>query len=148
MHMKVNRRAELFPDVTDEDWYNWKWQVRNRIENVDDLNKLIPLSKEEEEGAKNCLKQFRMAITPYYLSLIDPNDPYDPIRAQSIPTADELLRDEVDLIEYYDFNASWKRWKRLCKNCDEYGFFRKRTKTLKVFYVLPSLYTTKIYGAS
>ena len=97
--MKVNRRAELFPDVTDEDWYNWKWQVRNRIENVDDLNKLIPLSKEEGEGAKNCLKQFRMAITPYYLSLIDPNDPHDPIRAQSIPTAKELLRDEVDLVD-------------------------------------------------
>jgi lysine 2,3-aminomutase len=100
--MKVNRRAELFPDVSDEDWNNWKWQVKNRIENVDDLKKLIPLSKEEEEGAKNCLKLFRMAITPYYLSLIDPNDPFDPVRAQSIPTAKELLRDEVDLVDPLD----------------------------------------------
>ena len=97
--MKVNRRHELFPDVSDEDWYNWKWQVRNRIENVEDLKKLIPLSQEEEEGAKTCLKQFRMAITPYYLSLIDPNDPFDPVRAQSIPTADELHRDEEDLVD-------------------------------------------------
>lgn len=97
--MKVNRRHELFPEITNGDWHNWKWQVKNRIEDVDELKKLIPLSIEEEEGAKSCLKLFRMAITPYYLSLIDPNDPYDPVRAQSIPTAKELLRDEVDLVD-------------------------------------------------
>ncbi|MBN2154464.1 MAG: lysine 2,3-aminomutase [Candidatus Lokiarchaeota archaeon] len=100
--MKVYRRHELFPDISDEEWNDWKWQVRNRIETVDALKKLIPLSNDEEEGAKNCLKLFRMAITPYYLSLIDPNDPYDPIRAQSIPTANELIRDKVDLEDPLD----------------------------------------------
>jgi len=102
INMKVYRRHELFPEVTDEEWYDWKWQVRNRIEDVDTLKRLIPLSKNEEKGAKNCLKLFRMAITPYYLSLIDPDDPYDPIRAQSIPTDNELLRDGEDLEDPLD----------------------------------------------
>ncbi|OPJ57760.1 lysine 2,3-aminomutase [Clostridium oryzae] len=92
--MRVNRRYELFKDVSDEDWNDWKWQVANRIETLEDLKKYIPLTEEEEEGVKKCLKNLRMAITPYYLSLIDINDPYDPIRRQAIPTAFELIRSE------------------------------------------------------
>lgn len=97
--MKVYRRYELFKDVTDEQWNDWKWQVANRIETVDELKKYIPLTKEEEEGAKECLKALRMAITPYYLSLIDPNDPNDPIRKQAVPTAKELHKSPADLLD-------------------------------------------------
>lgn len=97
--MKVNRRKELFPNVTDEQWSDWKWQVANRIETVEELKKLIPLTPEEEEGAKECLKTLRMAITPYYLSLIDPNDPHDPVRKQALPSALELHKSEADLLD-------------------------------------------------
>ena len=45
---------------------------------------------DEEEGVKKTLGKLRMAITPYYLSLIDPEDPYDPIRRQAVPSAEEL----------------------------------------------------------
>lgn len=38
-----------------------------------------------------------MAVTPYYLSLIDPNDPEDPVRKQAIPTEKELHRSSADL---------------------------------------------------
>ena len=93
----VNRRAELFKDVTDAQWNDWRWQVKNRIETVEELKKYIPLTEEEEEGARQCLKTLRMAITPYYLSLIDPNDPHDPIRKQAIPTALELHKASADL---------------------------------------------------
>ena len=47
------------------------------------------LTPEEEEGAKKTLSTLRMAITPYYLSLINPDDPHDPIRRQCIPTGAE-----------------------------------------------------------
>ncbi|MCB2295383.1 lysine 2,3-aminomutase [Clostridium algoriphilum] len=97
--MKVNRRFELFKDVTDEQWNDWEWQVTNRIETVEQLKKYIPLTQEEEEGAKKCLQTLRMAITPYYLALIDPNDPYDPIRKQAIPTAFELHKADADLLD-------------------------------------------------
>ena len=84
--MQVNRRKELFPNVTDEQWYDWKWQVKNRIETLEDLKKYISLTAEEEQGVANALKTLRMAITPYYLSLIDVNNPNDPVRRQAIPT--------------------------------------------------------------
>ncbi len=93
------RRKELFPEVTDEQWNNWHWQVGNRISDLETLKKYIPLSPEEEEGVKKALENFRMAITPYYLSLIDPNDPHDPVRAQSIPVGAEAYRSPEDLVD-------------------------------------------------
>ena len=78
--MKVYRRQELFPNVTDAEWNDWKWQVRNRVETVEELKKYISLTEEEERGVTESLKMLRMAITPYYLSIIDPNDSNDPVR--------------------------------------------------------------------
>ncbi|MDO4792850.1 MAG: lysine 2,3-aminomutase [Filifactor alocis] len=95
--MKVYRRHELFPNVTDEQWNDWKWQVKNRIETVEDLKKLVPLTPEEEEGANKTLQSLRMAITPYYLSLIDINDPDDPVRKQAVPLELETHRSAADI---------------------------------------------------
>ena len=63
--MTTSKRMELFPEVTDEQWNDWKWQVRNRIETLDELKKYVTLTAEEEEGIKKALEKFRMAITPY-----------------------------------------------------------------------------------
>ncbi len=87
--MQVNRRKELFPHVSDADWNSWQWQVANRIETYEELCKYFTFGAEEGEGIKQALAKFRMAVTPYYLSLIDPNDPYDPIRRQCIPAGPE-----------------------------------------------------------
>lgn len=95
--MNKSRREELFPQVSDQDWNDWKWQVRNRIETVDQLKKYLNLTEEEEAGIRESLKTLRMAITPYYLSLIDPNDPNDPVRKQAVPSSLELRRAEADL---------------------------------------------------
>ncbi len=95
--MKVNRRKELFPNVTDEQWNDWKWQVKNRIETYEQLSQYFTFDPEEAEGIKKALAKFRMAITPYYLSLIDPNDPYDPIRRQCIPQGAECNIAPADL---------------------------------------------------
>ena len=80
----------LFADVPAEQWNDWTWQAKNRITTLQDLKKYIKLTLEEEEGIEKCLKTFRMAVTPYYLSLIDLNDPEDPIRKQAVPSAEEL----------------------------------------------------------
>lgn len=97
--MKVSRRAELFPGVTDAEWNDWRWQVKNRVETLEDLKKYVSLTPEEEEGVKACLGTLRMAITPYYLSLIDPDDPHDPVRRQAVPTGAELHQAESDLLD-------------------------------------------------
>ncbi len=86
----MNTRNGLFADVPAEQWNDWKWQVRNRVETLDELKSIIHLTQEEEKGIRNCLGTFRMAITPYYLSLINLDDPNDPIRKQAIPTEAEL----------------------------------------------------------
>ncbi len=95
----ASRRHELFPNVTDEQWNDWKWQVKNRIETLDELKKYIKLTPAEEEGVAKSLQTLRMAITPYYLSLIDPDNPYCPVRRQAIPTAAELHQSEADLLD-------------------------------------------------
>ena len=97
--MVESRRKQLFPDVTDEQWNDWKWQVKNRIETLEQLKKYVSLTAEEEEGVKQTLKTLRMAITPYYLSLINPDDPNDPIRRQCIPTGAETHQAAADLLD-------------------------------------------------
>lgn len=92
-------RKRMFPDVPDEKWNDWHWQVSNRISTVDELIKYLPLTAEEEAGARKALENFRMAITPYYLSLIDPDDPFDPVRLQSVPTAAEAYRGPADQLD-------------------------------------------------
>lgn len=91
------RRRALFPDVPDEKWNDWHWQVSHRISDVDTLKKYLPLTAEEEKGSRKALEAFRMAITPYYLTLIDPNDPNDPVRKQAVPTGNETYRSPEDL---------------------------------------------------
>ncbi len=97
--MTVYRRHELFAGVSDEQWNDWKWQVKNRVETLDQLKKYIDLTPQEEEGVRTSLKTLRMAITPYYLSLIDPANPDCPIRRQAIPTAAETHQSAADLLD-------------------------------------------------
>lgn len=97
--LNKSRGNGLFREVPAKLWNDWHWQAGNRIETVEELTKYIDLTEEEQEGIKNCLKILRMAITPYYLSLIDLNDPFDPVRRQAIPTGAELQRAEADLLD-------------------------------------------------
>ena len=89
----------MFPAVTDAEWNDWKWQVRNRIETLEELKQYVRLTPEEEEGVRKSLETLRMAITPYYLSLIDPENPNDPVRRQCIPTAAETHISPADLLD-------------------------------------------------
>jgi lysine 2,3-aminomutase len=84
------KQYKLWENVTPEEWNDWKWQLANRITTLKQLSQLTELAREEEEFLKSALGTLRMAITPYYFSLIDRDNPYDPIRKQAIPTAHEL----------------------------------------------------------
>lgn len=92
-------RSRFFPNVTDEQWNDWKWQVKHRIETLEQLKQYFDLTKEEEEGVKESLKTLRMAITPYYLSLINPDDKDCPVRKQAIPTKAETYHASADLLD-------------------------------------------------
>lgn len=93
---------ELYKDVKKEDWDDWKWQVRNRITDVDKLRKIINLTPQEEIDIKEVLVKFRVGITPYYASLMDPDDPACPIRMQAVPTIAETHIGEADMEDPLD----------------------------------------------
>ena len=99
MTFRQSRASGMFQNVPEKDWNDWAWQVRNRVETLEELKQHLNLSAEEEAGVKECLGTLRMAITPYYLSLIDPNDPHDPVRRQAVPTAAEVHRSPADLLD-------------------------------------------------
>ena len=98
LNTKDNRKI-MFPNVSDAQWNDWKWQISNRIETLDTLKKCINLTSAEEDGIKQSLKTLRMAITPYYLSKMDLENQNCPIRKQAIPTIAELHNTAADLID-------------------------------------------------
>lgn len=97
--MRDYKTIDLWKDVTQEQWDDWKWQVKNRITDVDTLKQVINITKEEEEGIKEALKELRMAITPYYATLMDENDPNCPVRMQAVPTKKETAIATTDMLD-------------------------------------------------
>jgi lysine 2,3-aminomutase len=85
-----SKRAPVFASVPDEDWNNWRWQLSHRINTVEEFEQVLKLTPSEKE-ALSAPGLFRVDITPYFVSLIDPDDPDDPIRKQVVPTAAELV---------------------------------------------------------
>jgi lysine 2,3-aminomutase len=77
-------------EVSDQDWNDWRWQLRNRITTLAHLEKYLPqMTKEERLGVQLAGHHLAMAITPYFFNLIDVNDPNCPIRRQVIPRIEE-----------------------------------------------------------
>jgi lysine 2,3-aminomutase len=90
-------RAPCWRDVPDALWNDWRWQQRNRVRTADELARVIHLTSDEARAIEATGGEFRMAITPYYASLMDPDDPNCPVRAQAVPKMVELERSAVDL---------------------------------------------------
>ena len=97
---EIRQRQEHIMDVlgaTQEDWDNYQWQLRNRLTTVAALHAVLLLSDKESDAVRRVARQYRFAISPYYASLIDPDNLECPIRLQSIPSESELLPDgELD----------------------------------------------------
>lgn len=77
-------------DIADADWNDWRWQFRHRIKTEEALAAVIRLSDDEVRSIREGATKFRMAITPYYAALMDPDDPACPIRGQGVPGIGEL----------------------------------------------------------
>jgi lysine 2,3-aminomutase len=92
LHDKIKpaRRAPVWASVPAEKWNDWRWQLANRLNSVDELEQVIKLTDSEQQ-ALHTNGLFRVDITPYFASLMDPDDLQDPIRKQVIPTDAELV---------------------------------------------------------
>lgn len=90
------REVSLWKDVKPKEWNDWHWQLANRITDIDTLSRVIALTPEEKKALNDDLLELRMAITPYYATLMDPNDINCPIRMQAVPTSAERNTAEED----------------------------------------------------
>lgn len=85
-------RKRFYPEITPPEWSNWHWQFSNRIREADTLSKFIWLSEDERNAMNHQAGSLPMAITPYYLSLLDEFDSRHPLRRMVIPVTAECHR--------------------------------------------------------
>jgi len=82
--------------VGDEQWHDWRWQVRHVIRDAETLTRLVDLTAEEREAVDlSHSERLPFGITPYYLHLMDrvPEDDRDlGIRRQVIPPREYVER--------------------------------------------------------
>ena len=86
-----------FADVSDEQWNDYKWQLANRLTTTDDFDQVLDLTDQQRADLDACMGKFRVSVTPYYASLMDPHDPGCPVRMQGVPTPAELVIHREDL---------------------------------------------------
>ena len=75
--------------IAPADWNDWKWQLKNRLTSLGDLEQYLELDADERAGCLFANQKLALAITPYFFNLINPADPADPIRRQVVPRAEE-----------------------------------------------------------
>ncbi len=90
-------RPQIWRDVGDKDWNSWIWQQQKRVKDMAQLDKVIKVSDDERTAFEKSNEMFHMGITPYYASLMDPNDPNCPVRIQSVPKMGELTIQPYEL---------------------------------------------------
>jgi lysine 2,3-aminomutase len=93
------RRRALYPEVEEGRWRDWRWQLRNAVRSMEALERFVPLNEAERAGCRETAGVFRMAITPYYLTLIDPEHPFCPVRMQAIPSREEARVRRGELVD-------------------------------------------------
>ncbi len=86
-------------NVSDQDWNDWRWQLKNRIQSLEQLESLMPLTPEERLGAVLCGNKLALGITPYFFNLIERDNPDCPIRRQVVPRWEETVHHPEELID-------------------------------------------------
>ncbi|MDY7027420.1 MAG: KamA family radical SAM protein [Spirochaetota bacterium] len=92
----ISRRASAFrdryfPGTGDEEWNDWRWQFRHRIQTLEGLERIFSLSDDEKSSLVFAGGRLPLSLTPYYASLIDPLDIYQPLRKTVIPRLAEFV---------------------------------------------------------
>lgn len=88
-HRLQQFRERCFPQATRQEWNDWKWQLRNRIKDLSQLDHIIRLTEDERTAIKRHQGALPVGITPYYASLLSENDPHQPLRRTVVMVNDE-----------------------------------------------------------
>ncbi len=85
--------------LDDSLWFDWKWQMRNRLTTITDFEQRLNLTQEEISGFKAAVGKLSVSVTPYFFNLIDKTNPNCPIRRQVIPLGDESFVQPEEMID-------------------------------------------------
>ncbi len=85
--------------VSDLQWGDWKWQLRNMLTQAEQFSQVIALSNREKQALQSTQDLFRTGVTPYYASLMDPKRSDCPIRMQALPNLQEMDIREEELLD-------------------------------------------------
>jgi len=100
---RIEEAKELIPsiwrDVSEREWNDWRWQLRHRITTLEQVKEILNLAPEEIEGIKHSKGRLALAVTPYFVSLMDPTNPNCPIRKQAIPRIEECHLSKNDMVD-------------------------------------------------
>lgn len=109
--MRAFSEIPRFSNVSQTDWDDYRWQLRNRLTTLADLEEVLHLSAGQRQELSSCFERFRVSISPYWASLMDPDDPRCPIRLQAVPSPAELVSRPEDLRDSIgeDFDSTTRR---------------------------------------
>lgn len=82
-----------------ERWNDWRWQMRHRLTKLEHFQQLLRLTPAEERGLLVAPEKFAVAVTPYFASLLNPEDPLCPLRLQVVPREEELVVNATDMVD-------------------------------------------------
>ena len=85
--------------VSEREWNDWRWQLRHRVTTLEQLREILELTPEEVEGIQHSKGRLALAVTPYFVSLMDPVNPNCPIRRQAIPRIEEFHVSKSDMVD-------------------------------------------------
>ena len=101
---RINARARtfrraFFPDATDTEWNDWRWQLRHSFRGLDALERILDLSDDERSAMQLNRNSLPNAITPYYASLLDRTDPSQGLRRTMVMVRQEFVRTPEEAID-------------------------------------------------
>src|SRR5436189_5591303 len=86
-----------WPGTPPELWNDWKWQLKNRVTSLTQLEQHLDLSNEERSGVLLSGDKLALAVTPHFFNLIPHDNPDDPIRRQVNPRSEETWTSPNDM---------------------------------------------------
>ena len=95
----VSHAPGYWPEVAPELWNDWKWQLKNRVTSLAQLEQHLELSNEERGGVLLSGDKLALAVTPHFFNLISRDNPDDPIRRQVIPRIEETWSSPYDMVD-------------------------------------------------
>jgi lysine 2,3-aminomutase len=82
----------FFPQASAQEWHDWRWQLRQRLKDLAAAARVLHLSADERSAIARHQGALPLGITPYYASLLDPDEPTQPLRRTVLPVGGEYLR--------------------------------------------------------